>query len=227
MTTNVTATLQSSVNRSVEAISSRAEDGVEGESDGRRILAVTIADFPRVLNGPAPGYAEDALRRLLGVAPGESKDALFDAGRRRNRDGALERAPAANGASEQADKPLDRGAGAKGGSASGAAGLKLASVAQPTGSEGDVGAALSEGFSWDSSDEKEEHQQQVKLGCCTTLVRVVFGDESCSKRGTLNGFVCLRAFWIDWDSQGVVCTSRHVFVVMELLLVASREEHQE
>ena len=37
-----------------------------------RAAAVTDADFPRVLNGPAPGYAEDALRRLvLGSLPRE------------------------------------------------------------------------------------------------------------------------------------------------------------
>ena len=37
-----------------------------------RAAAVTNADFPRVLNGPAPGFAEDALRRLLiGSLPGE------------------------------------------------------------------------------------------------------------------------------------------------------------
>lgn len=33
--------------------------------DSARVAAVTNNDFPRVLNGPAPGYAEDALRRLL------------------------------------------------------------------------------------------------------------------------------------------------------------------
>lgn len=34
-----------------------------------QVAAVTNDDFPRVLNGPAPGYAEDALRRLLLCAP--------------------------------------------------------------------------------------------------------------------------------------------------------------
>ena len=33
--------------------------------ESTRVAAVTNDDFPRVLNGPAPGYAEDALRRLL------------------------------------------------------------------------------------------------------------------------------------------------------------------
>lgn len=37
--------------------------------DSASVAAVTDDDFPRVLNGPAPGYAEDALRRLLFGAP--------------------------------------------------------------------------------------------------------------------------------------------------------------
>lgn len=160
MTTNATATRRSSVNRSVETTSSRVEDGAEGDSGGRRVLALTDADFPRVLNGPAPGYAEDALRRLLGVLPAESEEALRDAGRRRSRDGALERAPAASGAIGEADQqPLDWGAGAEGGSASGAAGLESAAVARASGSEGHVGAALSEGFSWEYSDDEKQPQQ--------------------------------------------------------------------
>lgn len=156
MTTNVTATSRSSVNRSIEA-TSRGEDGGEAESGGRRVLAMPDADFPRVLNGPAPGYAEDALRRLPGVLPAENEKALLDEGRRRNRDGALERAPAIEGADQQ---PLDWGAWAGGGSASGAAGLESVAVARASGLEGHVGAALSEGFSWEFNDE-EEHQQQV------------------------------------------------------------------
>eukprot|EP00903_Cladosiphon_okamuranus_P015271 g14112.t1 len=159
MSTNATTTRKSSVNRSVEATSFIAEDGA-----GRRVLAMTDADFPRVLNGPAPGYAEDALRRLLGVLPAEGEEASLRSGCRRKRDGALKRVPPASGVAEEAGhRPLDRGAGAEVGSASGAAGLESAApAAQASGLEGHVGAALSEGFSWEYYDE-EEKEHQVDL----------------------------------------------------------------
>lgn len=51
-------------------VSSRhALDRKNASGDSARVAAVTDDDFPRVLNGPAPGYAEDALRRLLFCAP--------------------------------------------------------------------------------------------------------------------------------------------------------------
>ena len=155
MATSATATRRSSVNR-------KDESG----GGGRCVLAMRDADFPRVLNGPAPGYAEDALRRLLGVLPAaESDEALLGAGHRRSGDGALKRAPAVSGAIEEASQqPLDWGAGAKGGgSASGEAGLESAAVARASGLEGHVGAALSEGFSseYDDKEEQERQQQQV------------------------------------------------------------------
>lgn len=162
MATKATATRRSSVNRSVEATSSRDEDGAEG---GRRVLAMTDADFPRVLNGPAPGYAEDALRRLLGVLPAEGEEASAGAGRRRNGGGALERAPAASGAIEEAvQRPLDWGAEAGDGSANGAAGLQSAAVARASGLEGHVGAAMSEGFSReDNNDEDQQGEQRHQV----------------------------------------------------------------
>lgn len=162
MTTKVTATSRSSANRSIEATSLRGEDGAEVESSGRRVLALTDADFPRVLNGPAPGYAEDALRRLHGILPAESKEALLGAGRRRNRDGAMKRAPAASGAVQEAGQPLDWGAGADGGNGGG-----------PAGVEGHVGAAVSEAFSSEYHDEEEVYQPQVIV--VIIIARHVFG----------------------------------------------------
>ncbi len=144
------------------------------------------ADFPhRVLNGPAPGYAEDALRSLLGALPrpipteSESEQALsFDAGRDRNRTGdALERAPtAASGALEEADELLDSGSSEEGVK-------EPAMFAGVPGLEAQVGAALSEGFSWEykQEEEAEEEEQEVrrvwsdgaltgKISCCTGFV---------------------------------------------------------
>eukprot|EP00752_Nemacystus_decipiens_P002243 g2126.t1 len=172
MTTNATITRRSSVNRSLGATSScAAEDRAEGESGvgGRSVLAVTDADFPRVLNGPAPAYAEDALRRLLGILPAaESEEAFLNARHRRNGAGTLKREPAASGAivegAGQQRESLDCGAVAEGsgGTASGEAGLESAAVARGSGSEGHVGAALSEGFSWeyDGEEEQEEREEQ-------------------------------------------------------------------
>lgn len=232
MMTNATTTLRSSVNRSVEATSSRTEDGAEGESGGRSVLAMTDADFPRVLNGPAPGYAEDALRRLLAVLPAEGEQVSLGTGRRRHRSGAPKRAPAASGAIEEVgQQPLDWGAGAESGSASGAAGLEsAAAAARASGLEARVGAALSEGLSWEYNDgdeeEKEGQQHQVTrwicLSCCWTLVPAafVFGDWVSEWNFPFDGSVCRGTF-----SGGVnICsfsmhlaTSDSSVVVVELL----------
>lgn len=122
------------------------------------MLATTDADFPRVLNGPAPGYAEDALRRLLLGDPPTTAGAAR-AGTRR---GALETAPA--GAKEEAGRPVDRRIRGESGGVDGAAKLEsTAPLARPAGLEGHVGAALSEEFSWESEEEEEEDQV---ISCC-------------------------------------------------------------
>lgn len=60
------------------------------------VAAITDDDFPRVLNGPAPGYAADALRMLLlGTARVEGR-ALID---NRHREVVSDRAAPGNGAS--------------------------------------------------------------------------------------------------------------------------------
>lgn len=116
------------------------------------MLAITDADFPRVLNGPAPGYAEDALRRLL-VCDLPAGATRADAKR-----GALETVPA--GAKEEAARPVDGRIREESGGVDGAATLEsTAPLARPAGLEGHVGAALSEGFSWESEEEEEEQDQ--------------------------------------------------------------------
>lgn len=150
---------------------------------------MTDADFPRVLNGPAPGYAEDALRGLLGALPipTESEPALslFDARRGRNRTGdAFERAPtAASGALEEADELLDSDLSEEGVKES-------ATFAGVSGLEGQVGAALSEGFSWEHKQEEEEEEEQE--------VRRVWSDETLGgKIYCYAGFLGVEAYI--WD----------------------------
>ncbi|CBJ30655.1 mitochondrial DNA-directed RNA polymerase [Ectocarpus siliculosus] len=145
----VTAIRRSSnINQSREAASSLDHAEAEG---GRRVLAMTDADFPRVLNGPAPGYAEDALGRLL---LGNLPAGAARAGARR---GALETAPAV--AKEEAGRSVDCRIGEESGGVGGTAKLESTTpLAGPAGLEGHVGAALSEGFSWESEEEEEEDQ---------------------------------------------------------------------
>lgn len=127
------------------------------------MLAMTDADFPRVLNGPAPGYAEDALRRLLlGNLPA-------GAARAGSRRGDLETAPA--GAKEEAGRSVDCRIGEESGGVGGAAKLEsTAPLARPAGLEGHVGAALSEVFSWESCTLKEEDQV---ISCSVVVLTVV------------------------------------------------------
>lgn len=130
------------------------------------MLAIADADFPRVLNGPAPGYAEDALRRLaFGTLPAESADALVGAGRSRNRRGALKRSPTIHRATEEAGHRVEWRTAGDGGGANGVPRVEPVPFERVPGLEGFVGAALSEGFSWENKEEerwwenKEEEQQ--------------------------------------------------------------------
>lgn len=157
MVTSATNISRSSVNRSSEAASlSRNEAGVE-DSGGRRVLAITESDFPRVLNGPAPGYAEDALRRLaLATLPAESADAFVDAVRVRNRRGALKKAPTS------INQAIEEGVG----SVNGVPRVEPGPFERVPGLEGHIRAALSEGFSaenMEDEEEEEENQQVVNL----------------------------------------------------------------
>lgn len=149
MATSATNISRSSVNRSSEVASlSPDEAGVE-DGGGRRLLAIAESDFPRVLNGPAPGYAEDALRRLaLATLPSESADALVDVVRVRNRRGAVKTAPAS------INRAIEDGVG----TANGALRAGPGPSERVPGLEGHIRAALSEGF---SSENKEEEDQQV------------------------------------------------------------------
>ncbi|CAM9263757.1 unnamed protein product [Scytosiphon promiscuus] len=169
MATSVTAMRRSSVNRRSEATSSRSQPAAD---DTRRVLAVTDADFPRVLNGPAPGYAEDALERLLlGKHVVESEDGVLDERRRtssnfftRRVEGAPESSAAAAAAAadrqkEVADRQLNRRRGRRGRGVDGGMGLKSTSSARVVGLEGRLGAALS-GDIWSESSDNEEHEQQ-------------------------------------------------------------------
>lgn len=160
MATSVTAMRRSSVNRRSEATSSRSQAAAEGS---RQVLAVTDADFPRVLNGPAPGYAEDALERLLlgkhvldeGHSTSSSRSCFL-----RRVEGAPERAAApADGAQEAANRPLYWSAGQGGVGVDKATGLESTTSRRVSGMGGHFGAALSEG-AWCESEDNEGRGQQ-------------------------------------------------------------------
>lgn len=149
MATSATTVSKSSVNRASEvAFVSRGEAGAE-DGGGRRVLAITDADFPRVLNGPAPGYAEDALRRLaLATLPGERANAFVGPVRGRNRRGALKKAPVA----------ISRATEDGSGGVNGVPRIEPCPFKRVPGLEGYVGAALSEGVLSENIEEDEEEQ---------------------------------------------------------------------
>lgn len=157
---------KSSVNRRTEATSSRSQPAAD---DSRRMMpAVTNADFPRVLNGPAPGYAEDALERLLlekhvvGGTEGVlgERDSTSSSFVRRVKDAPESAAAAADVAQEAADKPPDwRGARRNGCGIDGAVGLEPTLSARVSELEGHFGAALSEGVWSDNEDRGQQHEQ--------------------------------------------------------------------
>ncbi|CAN0414773.1 unnamed protein product [Pylaiella littoralis] len=152
MATSATTVSKSSVNRASEvAFVSRGEAGAE-DGGGRRVLAITDADFPRVLNGPAPGYAEDALRRLaLATLPGERANAFVGPVRGRNRRGALKKAPVA----------ISRATEDGSGGVNGVPRIEPCPFKRVPGLEGYVGAALSEGVLSENIEEDEEEQART------------------------------------------------------------------